>query len=209
MITVLNPNSSPAVTAAIESSVQDAALGVDFRVTQLDEAPIAIESAEDVQRTAPLVAQFAAALHPGARLVVACHADPGLALARKRASAGVRITGIGESSMLAACAVADRFGVVSLMEDSVQRKWEMVTRLGLADRCAAIEASGTSVLHGVDPQRDSAPYLTAAERCVQQGADAVVLGCAGMAGGLAQELEAALGVPVIEPVSAAAGLLNT
>jgi Asp/Glu/hydantoin racemase len=56
-----------------------------------------------------------------------------------------------------------------------------------------------------DPVAPRAALIEAARRIAGQGAEAVILGCAGMAGHRAA-VEAACGLPVIEPCQAAAAL---
>ena len=56
-----------------------------------------------------------------------------------------------------------------------------------------------------DPVAPRAALIAAARKLVAQGAEAVILGCAGMAGHRAA-VEVACGVPVIEPCQAAAAL---
>jgi len=200
MIVVLNPNSSPAVSAAIERACSAAPMPPgSWRVDQLDAAPAAIESDEDVAAAGRLVAQYAAAHRPET-LVVACHSDPGLDDAREVLGPGAAL-GIGETSMLVAAARAARFGVVSLTDGAVERKWAMLARLRVSERCAAVVATGTRVLDGVDDGHDEAPYVRAAEQARAAGAGAVVLGCAGMAD-VARSVQRAVGVPVVEPVAA-------
>jgi allantoin racemase len=130
--------------------------------------------------------------------VIACHGDPGVGLARHHART---VFGIGETSMLVACAYADHFGLLTLGEGLVPAKRRQVEQAGLAGRCVAIEPTGTGVLHGVDPDVDMTPYVRAGQAALDQKAQALVLGCAGMVyvcGRLAAELR----VPVIEPVAA-------
>lgn len=199
-ILVLNPNSSAAVTDVIHVAVERLGLlTVEFTVDQLDAAPPAIETDEDERVVVPLVEDYVrrrAGEFDG--FVIACHGDPGVGLARHHART---VLGIGETSMLVACAYADRFGLLTLGAGLVPAKRRQVEQAGLAGRCVAIEPTGTGVLHGVAPDVDLTPYLRAGRTALAHGAQAMVLGCAGMVnvcGLLAVELR----VPVIEPVAA-------
>lgn len=199
MIEIVNPNSSASVTSAIAEACSASALPPGlWTVGQIDAAPPAIESDDDVVRATELVTEHVRASNAGC-VVVACHSDPGVREARA-ALPGRDILGIGETSMLVAASLGERFGVISLFGPAIPRKRRMVERLGLASRCASVVATGTGVLDGVgDP--DLGPYLGAAERAVAEGADVLVLGCAGMVR-LPALIEEHVRVPVVEPVVA-------
>ena len=77
---------------------------------------------------------------------------------------------------------------------------ELVTRVGLDSKCASIRTTRLSVL---DLEKDpgiTLRILTEAARTAiaEDGAEVIILGCAGMAG-YAKELEKELGVPVLDP----------
>jgi len=174
--------------------------GVTFEVQQLDDGPFVIESEAEHEFVAPLVRDFLSAhadVYQG--IIVACHGDPAVAEFR-RGRPSCMVLGIGEVSLFAAAALGDRFGVLSLGEGLVARKWRQVRDAGLDQRCAAVEATGTGVLDGVAPDVSVAPYVAAGRRAIGAGADSLVLGCAGMVQ-LRDALATALGVPVIEPVT--------
>lgn len=198
-VLVLNPNSSAAVTEAVAAATDALTVpGVRFAVEQLDDGPPVIESDADLAAATRLVPERLRARSATiAAAVVACHGDPGVTESR---TTGVPVLGIGETSFLAACALAGRFGLITLGPGIVARKRHQIDRCGLTSRCAAVEPTGTGVLHGTTGSPDTAPYLTAAERAIAAGAGALVLGCAGMVT-LRDALQADLPVPVIEPVT--------
>ncbi|HEV7665281.1 MAG TPA: aspartate/glutamate racemase family protein, partial [Chloroflexota bacterium] len=82
---------------------------------------------------------------------------------------------------------------------------DAVRLYGYAERCASVRASGLTVLD-VDelPQREvRARLLAEAQQAItKDGAEVIVLGCAGMSG-LDAELSASLGAPVVDGVAAA------
>jgi allantoin racemase len=204
---VINPNRSTAVTEAIRDALAASAWDPwTFRVEQIDEGPETIEGYRDEAVAAPLVvdrvtrrqAEFEA-------FVIACHGDPGLLAAREACPKPV--VGIGEASMLAACGLGHRFGLITLRRSLVAKKWRQLREYGLVERCAAVEPTETGVLHGTDNPGDVGPYVSAGARALEQGAEVLVLGCAGMA--LARRaVEDELGVRVVEPVAAALSLLR-
>jgi allantoin racemase len=80
-------------------------------------------------------------------------------------------------------------------------------RYGLAARCARVRAADVPVLALEERQRDACERIDAQIAAAQSddGAEAIVLGCAGMAD-LAAELTARHGLPVVDGVAAAVAL---
>lgn len=196
LVAVVNPNSDPRMTVAITAAAQGAIPGVPMEVRQLEDGPPVIETDEQLEHARRLLTQAAAELTCRV-LVVACHGDPGVREARRP---GLQVLGMGEVSMLVAAATADRFSVLSLTEPTAGRKWRQLRSYGLADRCVSVEPTGPAEALTRDTV-DLSPYVQAVERAVRSGAEAIVLGCAGMAP-LVEQLRARTDVPVIEPVSA-------
>lgn len=204
-LVVLNPNSSAPVTAAVTAAASSLLPPtVSYRVDQLDDAPEAIENAEHHAAVLPLVTDYVRSASDASAILLACHGDPGLHQAR--AVTSVPIVGMGAASLHAAAALAGRFGVLTPAADLVPRKHAQAAQLGLAERCVSVEVVGGGVLAGVSEKPDLTPFLDAAQRAADAGAEAVVLGCAGYAG-LADALQAEVPVRVIEPVRASVGLL--
>lgn len=206
-ILILNPNSSWAVTDAIRQAISELGETGNCTVEQIDEGPPAIEGLQDEVLAAPLVmGRIAAAEGDYDAFVVACHGDPGV-LASREVCPKKPVVGIGEASVLAACALGARFGLITLGGGLVEKKWRQLKEYGIAERCAAVEPTGTGVLHGVEQGVDFEVYVEAGRRAVVRGADVLVLGCAGMIRA-ARTVEERLGVPVVEPVSAAVAMLR-
>jgi len=90
--------------------------------------------------------------------------------------------------------------VLTLTEQTARRKWDQIRGYGLGPWCASVEPTGPAEALTCAEVIDLEPYLRAAERVARVGAGALVLGCAGMAP-LAEQLEAAVAVSVVEPVA--------
>jgi allantoin racemase len=209
-VLVLNPNSSPEVTEAIRRAADWVRLpGIVFATEQLDDGPTTIESDDEHRQATRAVVEAIrerSAGHDG--VIIACHGDPGLSEARRLLE--VPVLGIGETSMLAAAAAAPSFGLLTLGPAVVPRKLRQLQAIGLQARCAAVEPTGTGVLHAIGESADPEPYRVAARAAIAKGAGALVLGCAGMVP-VREWLSAEVPVPVVEPVVAtclaAAGFL--
>ncbi len=135
--------------------------------------------------------------------VIACYSDPGLDACRSVAAAPV--FGIQESGILAAMARGDLFGVIAISERSVARHRRTMRRMGVLDRLAGERALDMSV-------DDTARGAGTFDRLVEvgtalkgDGADVLILGCAGMARHRAR-LASALDLPVIDPTQAAVAM---
>ncbi|WES63109.1 aspartate/glutamate racemase family protein [Microbacter sp. GSS18] len=119
------------------------------------------------------------------------------------------VVDITEAAAIAAQLVGHRYGVVTTLSTTVAGIWDSLTLSGMSARCVGVRAAGIPVLDIHDDVHETAAALaTEAEILVATGADAIVLGCAGMAG-LDVALEQRVGVPVIDGVQAAIGLSET
>jgi Asp/Glu/hydantoin racemase len=201
-ILVINPNSSAAVTRAIDDAVAPLRLpgGPAVDVVGMASGPRSVSSQRDADGIAPGLQGLVQESDADA-FVVACFSDPGLYGARE-AAGGRPVFGIAQCGVLQALALGERFGIIALALGSVRRQQRYVRMMGLGERYAgsrpieadAEESAGAGVF---------AAMLGAGRvLCVRDGADVLVLGCAGMSGHRAG-LERALGVPVVEPARAA------
>jgi Asp/Glu/hydantoin racemase len=132
---------------------------------------------------------------------LACFGDPGLLALKELAR--IPVIGMAEASCLAAATRAERFSIVTGGERWGPMLHEFVASLGLGGRLAAVETvAPTGAEIARDP--DSAIALLA-QACrltaVRDGAGAVILGGAGLAG-LAARVQPHVEVPVICSVEA-------
>lgn len=199
-IHVLNPNSSIAVTASIAACLapQVAMTAHDVTFSEIAEAPKGIETDEDVALAARLVEKGSETLGADA-LIVACFSDPGVGAARAHVP---HVFGIAEAAYCTAILHGAQFGVISLGAASIARHAAHIERLGLTARLAADRAVDLSVAEANDPKIATERIAKAGAALLQDGADVLILGCAGM-GAQRLPLQAALGCVVIDPVQAA------
>jgi allantoin racemase len=206
-IVFLNPNGLAHVTGEIEKTVRALRVESDADVAfeTLHAVPGGIETQRDADRAAVAVAEYVARHKASAAaFVIACYSDPGLQAAREVTKKPV--IGIGTAAMGVALVRGSRIGVVAASTRGMPRHW----RSYHAARIGDLVAGERAVNLGVDESgsRDLAlDKLIATGRalCDEDGADVIVLGCAGMTP-LRADIEAALGVPVIDPTSTAAQL---
>jgi allantoin racemase len=114
---------------------------------------------------------------------------------------------ICEASAHVAMMIARSFSVVTTLQRSVPAIEDRLKLAGLLDRCASIRASGMSTLEvDADPRAAIRAIVEQARIAVRRDhAEAICLGCAGLAG-LEQAITADLGVPVVDGVGAAVRL---
>ncbi|WP_323769771.1 aspartate/glutamate racemase family protein [Antarctobacter sp.] len=201
-ILVLNPNSSEAITASIADCLapQRALTRHEIHCAELADAPVGIETDDDVARVGPMVQARIAAGAIDAT-VVACFSDPGVAATRK-ALPGRPVIGIAEAAYYAALQLGQRFGVISLGPSSIARHAARLEELELLPRLAGDREISMNVAEG--NRMESLPNIRATAEALRDrdGAEVIILGCAGM--GLHRTaLQRAIGLPVIDPVQAA------
>jgi allantoin racemase len=140
--------------------------------------------------------------------IIACFDDTGLDAARSFSPAPV--IGVGEAAFHLASLVAGKFSVVTTLSRSVPAIEHNLVRYGLSSRCAKVRAADVAVL---DLEIPGAPARGRISREIDRAidedrAEAIVLGCAGMAN-LAAELSREHGLPVIDGVGAAVKLAES
>ena len=204
---VINPNSSEAVTAGIAAAMAPLRRydGPHIECVTLADGPPGVQTQHDVDRAALSVHRFAQE-HRGeaAGFVVACFSDPGLHMLREMK--GVPAFGISECAALTALTLGQRFGVIAILQGSIGRHWRAWGAMGIAQRVAGEAAIGRAVSELSDQQATLAAMVDAGKRLRDEnGADVLVMGCAGMAPFRAP-LQEATGLPVVEPTQAAVSM---
>ena len=200
----INPNRSAACGAGIEAAIAPVVGGAAarFDVVSLPAGPEAVLGWADWHAAVPpvlaCIAREAAAVY-----VIACASDPGIEAAR--AATRAPVLGIFRAAVAAAIARAERFGVLAIVAASQARHRAALRAMGLEGRLAATEALEVGMDVLLDPLAARTALIAAAGRCVAGGAEVVILGCTGMAHHRGA-IEAAVGVPVIEPCQQAAAL---
>ena len=204
-IIVINPNSSQAVTAGMDRAIENLRRpdGPAIRCVTLAEGPPGIETDAQVREVvAPLLHLVRRMDAEASAFVDACFSDPGLTELRRATEKPV--FGIAESAYRRASAEGRRFGVISILEASIPRHRRYIEALGLRQSLAGDRPIGLGVTAlGDDPEATLARLVEVGERLRDtDGADVIVLGCAGMTRHR-EPLQSVLGVPVVDPVRAA------
>ena len=198
-ILIVNPNTTASMTATIGAAARAvAAPGTEISAVTSSMGPASIEGFYDEAFAVPgLIRALLEAPDAG---IIACFDDTGLDAARSVAR--FPVVGICEAALVTAGQLAKRIAIVTTLPRSIVPLEELVRRYGFADR-ALVTACNVAVLDLEKTDSDAAEKLNAEiALALDKGAEAIVLGCAGMAD-LALTLSAKFGVPVIDGVAAA------
>lgn len=206
---VINPNALQSVTDGIQTALAPLE---GFRtpiicITNPD-GPNGIESQAQADLTIPQTLALAQGVEDhAAAFVIACFGDPGLHALRDQTAKPV--LGIQESAVITALTLGQRVGIIAILPASIPRHFRSLSAMGVLDRIAGDRALNLGVAELADADR-TLDRMTRVGRALieQDGADVLIMGCAGMAQYRAP-LEAALQVPVVEPCQAAAAMALT
>ncbi len=201
---LINPNTTASMTekAAIAARAV-AASGTEIIAATSQMGPASIEGYYDGALAVPgMLRELKERQGVGYdAAIICCFDDTGLEAARMFCD--VPVVGLCESAVATAGFLAQRFSVVTTLERSRILIDNLVQRYGMGAR-AKVRASDIPVLELEKASPSAIGKLRAEiERAlVEDGAEAIVLGCAGMTD-LARELQEIYGVPVVDGVAAA------
>jgi allantoin racemase len=203
-ILVINPNSTVSITRAIDDAMALLRIpgGPEIDCMTLEDGPPGVESQTDADGVIqPLCRVIRDHEADAAAFVIACFSDPGLFSAREQTAKPV--LGIAECGILTALTLGQRFGVISILAGSLPRHLRYIAAMGLASRLAGDLPIGLGVTELADRRATLTRMIDVGRRLRDaQGADVLVMGCAGMAR-YRGDLEEGARIPVVEPTQAA------
>jgi len=205
-ILVVNPNSNEAVTKGLAAALAPVqfADGPEIECRTLAEGPYGIETQEHVESVTLPLRRLVAGSNDIDAFVIACYSDPGLAVCREATARPV--FGINEAGVLTALARGEHVGVIAIGQRSIRRHVRYMRQLGDMDRFAGERPLNMSVAEVASGEKTLNRMIEIGEELRDKdAADVIVMGCAGMARHR-QPLEAALGIPVIDPTQAAVAM---
>lgn len=205
-ILFINPNTSEAFTRGIEVSVAEYK-AADTEVVALNPTtgPATIEGIyEEMLGAAAALQVFVENLDKFDGFVFACYGNEGLVQAAREAT-DKPVIGITEASYYMACMLGRKFSVVTTGDRWESLLWDSVKLHGLETRCASMRPTSINTSELEESGDDVVKFYLMKEAHValeQDGADVILLGCAGLTG-FDKVMQAELGVPVIDGVAAA------
>jgi len=195
-ILIINPNSDADMTAAIRKSAEAFSRG-SFQVETVSTpgAPLFIEShASEILCGHGMLQIMEERERDYDAFVIACHSDVNIEAVREATRKPV--IGIGEASMKLASFLGRTFSVVTTHQHSVSGKLEQIRKLHLQDQVASVRAPDP----GEEGVMDEDLFMELSRRARDEdGAEVIVLGCAGLAG-MDRSIRESLDLPVLDGV---------
>ena len=201
-ILVINPNTTTSMTDKIAIAARAVARpDTEIVAASSQDGPASIQGFLDVATCVPGLLNEVVQHKEVDAIVIACFDDTGLDAVRSLVS--VPVLGIGEAAYHAAGMIANKFSVITTLSRSVPGLENNLMRYGLAQKCACVRATEIPVLKLEEGDPATLDKIRSEIRASinEDKAEAIVLGCAGMADLMAQ-LSEEFGLPVIEGVSA-------
>ena len=202
-IMVINPNTSVSMTDHLRRELATIVRpGTELTVTCPERGPVSIESAYDEALAVPPTLELVQRANREGydAVILACFSDPGLYAAKEVSD--ILVVGIQEVSLRVATTLGARFTILTLFRERIPHKENDVWRNRLTPYLASVRELGMSVLETDErPEEAKRRIREVARKAVEEdGAEVIVLGCAGMVG-YAEEAARELGVVVIDPTS--------
>jgi len=172
---------------------------IEVEIRNLAHGPEAIQSEYDEARGAAHVLPLVkGAEEEGFQAVIIwCFSDPGLAGSREIAR--IPVLGIGETSQVFALTLAEKIGILTTLDQSVNRIRRKIAARGLGDRIPVIRPLNLPVLEYDQISKVEERVLERAlDMLGKDGIEAMILGC-GALPDMRAKLEDRLGIPVIDP----------
>ena len=204
-IMVINPNTSESMTNHIREELSRIKRP-DTELTVLcpEKGPETIESAYDEAHAIPPTLELVKKANQEGydAVILACFSDPGLEAAKEVSE--IPVIGIEESTLHMAAMLGARFSIMTPRKQRIPVREEHVHMRGMNHFLASVRSLDLSVAEtDADPKKTKKRVLEVAKAAVEEdGAEVIILGCAGMAG-YAPELESKLGVKVLDPTAVA------
>jgi allantoin racemase len=204
-ILVINPNSSIEMTQSIRETLEHIKRpDTSVEVIRLENSPCAIESATDGAMVVPDLLEKVrwANQEDFDAVIIACFSDPGLEPAREVSD--VLVTGIQQATLAAASMLGHQYTILTPLSARIPSKEQDVRRFRMDASCASVRALDLTVTQTeADPGLTKRRVKDVAKAAIEEdGAEVIILGCAGMVG-YGEELERDLGIVVLDPTTVA------
>lgn len=196
-ILIINPNSDEEMTQVILRNARayaDGMFEVDC-ITNVTAPPFIVTYSDIAATTEGMLQILRENEEKYDAFLVGCHGDPNLDLLREVTDK--LVIGIGEASMKIASMLGHKFTILTPGDRGMPNKEVLIQRYHLENYVASIVSSNQG---GVDWQSKE-PLIRAGKLAMERdGCEVIVLGCAGL-GHIAADLEAELGIPVLDSVT--------
>jgi allantoin racemase len=204
-IFVINPNTSESMTDHIRAELEKIKRpDTEVTVVNPEHGPVSIESAYDEALAGPPTLELVRQANDEGydAVVLACFSDPSLDAAKEISD--IPVVGIEEATLHVATMLGHKYSITTGSRTRVPTR-DIHTKLrGVDSSYASTLVMGMPVLEmDANPEKAKARILELSREAVERdGAEVIVLGCAGLAG-YAEDVERELGVVVLDPTSVA------
>ncbi|MBM4466771.1 MAG: hypothetical protein FJ014_14675 [Chloroflexi bacterium] len=204
-IFVINPNTSESMTDHIRLELEKIKWpDTELTVVNPEHGPVSIESAYDEALAGPPTLELVRRANEEGydAIVLACFSDPALEAAKEISD--IPVIGIEEATLHLAAMLGHKFSIMTSLSRRIPTREVHIRLRGLESAFASAPAMNMPVLEmDANPAKAKARILELARKAVQEdGAEVIVLGCAGLAG-YAEDIERELGAVVLDPTSVA------
>ena len=204
-IFVINPNTSSSITKHIGRKLQEVKRSdTELIVVSPEQGPVSIESAYDEMLVGPHILELVKKANKDGydAIVLACFSDPSLDAAKEISY--IPVIGIEEATLHIAAMLGHKFSIITSLKTRVPTRELHVRLRGVESAYASSPALEMPVLEmDANPTKTKARILELARQAVEEdGAEVIVLGCAGLTG-YAEDIEQELGTVVLDPVAVA------
>ncbi len=204
-IFVINPNTSESMTDHIRQELEKIRRpDTELTVVNPKHGPVSIESAYDEALAGPPTLELVRRANEEGydAIVLACFSDPALEAAKEVSD--IPVIGIEEATLHVAAMLGHKFSIMTSLSRRIPTREVHVRLRGLESAFASAPAMNMPVLEmDANPAKAKALILELARKAVQEdGAEVIVLGCAGLAG-YAEDIERELGAVVLDPTAVA------
>ena len=157
-----------------------------------------IHDVETEKKAVPKIVELAKTFRDKDMILISCADDPGVAEVRE-ALPGMVVTGGGETTVAVATRYGDKIGLLGIMDYAPKAYRRMIP-----DKLVGVlRPEGVYSTLDLMTEAGRKSCLASAMELKEMGAEVIALGCTGLATiGIAAEIEAATGLPVIDPVLA-------
>ena len=208
-ILIVNPNTTAGMTANIAAAARRiAAPGTEIVALTSPHGPASIEGYYDEAMSLAGLLQAVREAQDYDAVIIACFDDTGLDALRCLTDKPV--VGIGEAGYRMAAMLCNKFSVVTTLARSVPALEHNLMRYGMDRQCQRVRSSEVPVLEleHANPAAYKKIEDEIGRAIAEDRAEAIVLGCAGMAD-LAAAMSERFGVPVLDGLACAVGLCES
>lgn len=200
-ILILNPNTTAVLSTRMVEAVRATGTAVELVPVTAEEGVPYISSRAEAAIASKTVLELIADHSDVDAVVIAAFGDPGLVAARELFD--MPVVGMADAAMLTACALGERFAIVTFSQRLSAWYRNSVERAGLMARFTGV-VWPTETFGSIDTVQDDleAQLEGLCHRAAEDGADVVILSGSPLAG-LAQKIGPRLPVPAIDPIAAA------